>query len=159
MEQQPRGCSESDTSGRQQTAAISPCWGQLSPALMSGWFSSRSAGFPGCLSCRSVALREQDVREPLAPASLPGQHCRDPSPGTELSPAMFPSRQSCIPHHGPLLSPRSHPSDHPLFPGNLHLFPPAASSGVQQGRELMECVSTGCRVNKLPFAILGCCSC
>lgn len=73
-------------------------------------------------------------------------------------PTMFPSSQSRIPQHGPLLSPRSHPSDPPLFPGNLHLLPEAASSGVQQGRELMECVSVGCRLNKLPFAISGCCS-
>lgn len=142
-----------DTSERQQAAAISPCWGHsLLGTVSSGWFSSRSAGFPGCLSWGSVALREQDVREPLAPAPFPGQHCRDVSPGTELSPAMFPSRQSRIPHQGPLFSPRSHPSDHSLSPGNLHLLPP---SGVQQGRELMECVNIGCRVNKLTFAISG----
>lgn len=146
-----------DTPGTSTNCSHFPMLGAACPgAAVSGWFSSCSAGFPGCWSWRNVALREQDVREPLAPAPLPGQHCRDASPGTELSPAMFPGSQSRIPHHGPLLSPRSHPSDHPLFPGNLHLFPPATSSGVQQGRELMECVSTGCRVNKLPFAILGC---
>lgn len=64
----------------------------LLSAARSGWFSSCSAGFLGCLSWRSVALQEQDVREPLAPAPLPGQHCRDVCLGTELNPVMFPSR-------------------------------------------------------------------
>lgn len=105
---------------RHDVGMVFPVWVRFLGMLQAGGQSHCTSRLvlcrSGMLGGHQLPLLSQDITTGM------------PFLGTEQSPATLPSRQSRIPHRGPLLSPRSHPSDHPLFPGNLHLFPPAAFS-------------------------------
>lgn len=105
--------------------AIPARWGAAcSGAVVSGWFSHA-----GQVSWDAQGWRRVVLHIHVAAGMLdPGRGSRDAAAGHGAEPSAASQKTEPCPPLRSLPSPGSRSSDHPLFPGNLHLLPPAVSS-------------------------------